>query len=159
MGSMGKGGGFGGSGMPDMGKNKGSLDDRETLNGTTSEGTKNPTRSDTDESKSLGLNVQGTSASTIEGETSEMPGGFNGSYSGQSSDEADTTLSDNPDSTDSSENKNRPSRDNMQIPGGHYNFNINGKSNTASSSANWIWLAVSVLILGAGIIIAKVYKN
>lgn len=46
-----------------------------------------------------------------------------------------------------------------EMPGGNFNFNMNVMGNTASSSTNWIWLAVSVLILGAGLIIAKLYKH
>jgi hypothetical protein len=47
----------------------------------------------------------------------------------------------------------------MQMPVGGFNINMNGMDNTASSSTNWIWLAVSVLILGAGLIIAKLYTH
>jgi hypothetical protein len=45
----------------------------------------------------------------------------------------------------------------MQMPGG--DFNMNGMGNPASSRTNLIWLVVSVLILGVGLIIAKAYKH
>lgn len=81
---------------------------------------------------------------------SQMPGGFNGSFSDQS----EMTLSENAAGTESWGSGNQ----NMKMPGGDINFNGNSMGNTASSSTNWIWIAVSVLILGAGLIIAKVYK-
>ena len=90
---------------------------------------------------------------------SEMQGGFGGMFPGQSSGEAETTSSDNSENTDSANNSYRPSRDNMQMPGGNWGSGMNSTSNTAGSSANWIWLAVSVLILGAGLLIAKLYKH
>ncbi|MGI6743169.1 MAG: CotH kinase family protein [Eubacteriales bacterium] len=90
---------------------------------------------------------------------SQMQDGFSGMFPGGSSDGTETTPSDNSGNTDSADNSNRPSRDNMQIPGGDFNFNMNNTGNTASSSANLIWLSVSVLILGAGLIVAKVYKH
>ena len=90
---------------------------------------------------------------------SQMQGRFNGNFPSQSSDGAETTPSDHSDSTDSKGNNSRPSRDNMQIPGGNFNFNRNGVSYTDSNNSNWIWLVVSLLILGAGITIAKVYKH
>ncbi len=58
-----------------------------------------------------------------------------------------------------SENSNRPSRDNMQMPEGNFNPNKNSMGKEASSSTNGIWLAVSVLILGAGLILVKYYER
>lgn len=92
-------------------------------------------------------------------DSSQRPRGFNGSFPGRTSDGAETTPPDNSDSTAPSGSNNRPSRNNVQIPGGNFNFNMNGMGNTDSSSTNGIWLAVSVLILGAGLVIAKVYKH
>ena len=101
----------------------------------------------------------------------EMPEGFSGMFPGQSSDNGessygeettpseDSSSSDNSESVGSKENSNRPSRGNMQMPSGDFNFNRNNDmSNVASNSTNWIWLAVSVLILGAGLVVAKLYK-
>ena len=90
---------------------------------------------------------------------SQMPGDFGGMFPGQSSDETGTTLSDNSGNTDSANNSNRPSRDNMQMPGGNWGLGMNGMGNAVQSSTNLIWLAVSILILGAGLLIAKLYKR
>jgi len=90
---------------------------------------------------------------------SQMPGDFGGMFPGGSSDGTETTPSDNLGNTDSTDNSNRPSRDNMQIPGGNWGSNTNGMGTTTSSGTNLIWLAVSILILGAGLLIAKLYKR
>ena len=90
---------------------------------------------------------------------SQMPGDFSGMFTGQSSDEKGTTPSDNSGNTDSANNSNRPSRDNMQMPSGNWGSGINDMGNAALSSTNWIWLAVSVLMLGVGLLIAKLYKH
>ncbi|MGN1027242.1 MAG: hypothetical protein ACI4P4_12665, partial [Faecousia sp.] len=87
---------------------------------------------------------------------SQIPGGFPGqSYGGTET--APSGDSGTPGNAGSSENGDRPSGGNIQMPGG--DFNTNGMSNAASNSSGWIWLAVSVLILGAGLIIAKLYKH
>ena len=90
---------------------------------------------------------------------SGMQGGFGDMFPGQSSGEAGTTSSDNSENTDSANNSNRPSRDNMQMPGGNWGSGMNGMGNTAGGSTNLIWLAVSVLVLGVGLLIAKLYKH
>jgi len=90
---------------------------------------------------------------------SQIPGGLGGMFPGESSNGTENTPTDNSGNNDSTGTGNRPSRDNMQMPGGDFNFNMNGMGNAASSSTNWIWLAVSVLILGVGLLIAKLYKR
>jgi len=165
MGSM--GGGFGGGGMPGRDRNKGNFGGRSSSDSTTS------TKPNADESTSASMNSQGTSAFAAESmpqnsgmpampegfDPSQMQGGFGGMFPGGASDETGTTPSDNSDNTDSTDNSNRPSRDNMQMPGGNFNPNMNNMGNAASSSTNFIWFAVSVLILGAGLLIAKLYKR
>ena len=165
MGSM--GGGFGGGGMPGRDSNKGNFGGRNSSDSTTS------TKPNADESTSASMNSQGTSASAAESmpqnsgmpampegfDPSQMQGGFGGMFPGGASDETGTTPSDNSDNTDSTDNSNRLSRDNMQMPGGNFNPNMNNMGNAASSSTNFIWFAVSVLILGAGLLIAKLYKR
>ncbi len=89
---------------------------------------------------------------------SAMQGGFSGMFPGESSDASDTTASDNSANTDSANNSNRPSRDNMQIPGGSWGSGMNGMGNTVQGNTNLIWLAVSVAVLGAALIVAKVYR-
>lgn len=60
---------------------------------------------------------------------------------------------------DSANNNNYPSRDNVQMPGGNWASGMNGMGNTAQGSTNLILLAVSVVVLGVGLIIAKLYKH
>jgi len=90
---------------------------------------------------------------------SQMQGGFGGMFPGQSVDGTETAPSDNQGNTDSANGSNRPSRDNMQMPGGNWGSGINGMGNTTQSSTNLIWLAVSVVVLGVGLIVAKLYKH
>ena len=88
----------------------------------------------------------------------ELPEGFDpssmfgGSIPGQSSDKNDS------DSTNdsSSNSSNRPSRDNMQIPSG--DFNMNGMGNRTKGISSWGWIGISVLVLGMGLLIAKMYR-
>ena len=54
---------------------------------------------------------------------------------------------------------NRPSRDNVQIPSGNWGSNMNGISNTNFTLSAWGWIAVSVIVLGLGLIIAKLYRK
>lgn len=71
----------------------------------------------------------------------------------------ETTPSNNSGDTDSARNNNRPSRDNMQISGGDFNFNMDSMGTATSSNTNWIWIAVSVLVLSAGLLLVKLYKK
>ena len=89
---------------------------------------------------------------------SQMQGGFGGMFPGQSSGGAETTPSDRSDNS-STENTNRPSRDNMQMPSGNFVPNMNSAGNAASGITNLVLLAVSVLILGMGLLIVKLYKR
>lgn len=77
----------------------------------------------------------------------------------QSFNEAETKSSEDSGSADGTENNNRPSGDNMQRPGGNFNPNMNDVSNSTSSEIGRIWLIISVLILGIGLVIAKLYKQ
>ena len=106
---------------------------------------------------------------------SQMPSDFGGMFSGwgsagsESSDDAGNTeatdgtdAADGTESTDNTEATDgsaRPSRDNMQMPNGSWGSGMSGISNAASGNTDWIWLVVSVLILGAGLLIAKLYKR
>lgn len=152
MGSMSMGGGFRGGDMQGMNGNKGSFGGLGPSDNT------DATKSDASENSSSGLNTQRTFATTSEGmpQNGEMPEGFPGQSTGRTETipSVDSGTSDN---TGSSGNGNRPSGSNMQMPGG--NFDMNGMGNATSNSTNWIWIAVSVLILGAGLIIAKLYKH
>ena len=89
---------------------------------------------------------------------SQMMGGFSGGFPGQSSGEGSTDAGDSG-STASAQNSSRPSRDNMQMPDGNWNFSMNGGTGSAvSDGAAWMWILMSVLVLGAGLIIAKLYR-
>ena len=90
---------------------------------------------------------------------SQMQGDFEDMFGSQSSDRTETAPSNNSENTDSADNSNRPSRDNMQIPDGNWGSGMNGIGNTLQGASNLIWLAVSILILGAGLLIAKLYKK
>ncbi|MBR5468224.1 MAG: CotH kinase family protein [Firmicutes bacterium] len=83
----------------------------------------------------------------------QMPNGFGGMTQGQPSEE--TEKSDG----NAAENNGRPSRDNMQMPGGEFRPNMNGTSNTSSNKENMMWLGASAIILALGLIIAKLYKR
>ena len=93
-------------------------------------------------------------------DSSQLPEEFDGSFPGQSSDESQTAPPEDSDSSAPSENTEQfdsgssPSGGGMQIP----EFNMNGMGNTAEGSTEWLWLAVSVLVLGIGLVAAKRYK-
>ena len=95
---------------------------------------------------------------------SGMQGGFGGMFPGQSSGGKGAAPSENSDSTETSDrtkpsgNGNRPSGGNMQMPGGNWGSGMNGVGDSAQGNTGLLWLAVSVLILGAGLILAKLYK-
>ncbi|MBQ3200009.1 MAG: hypothetical protein IJB67_06545, partial [Firmicutes bacterium] len=91
-------------------------------------------------------------------EPPQMPDSFDGMFPGTDSDITTATPSDNQGNTNSTKNNNRPSSDNIQMPVESFNPGMNSTGNTASSNTNLIWLAVSVLILGVGLLIAKLYK-
>ena len=174
MGSMGGMGGFGG-GMPGRDANQKNFGERESSDGM------NSTQTYTDRNTSSGLNIQGTYAAGGRPQNGNMPEGFDPSQmggfagnmpegfdpsqmggtfpGGSSSEPEESTASDNKNNTDTAGDRNRPSGGNMQFPGGDFNFNGNGMGNTVSGNANWIWLVVSVLVLVAGLIVAKLYKR
>ena len=89
---------------------------------------------------------------------SQTPSDFDGMFPGESPNGTENTPTDNSGNNDSTGAGNRPSRDNMQMPGGNWGSNMNGMGSTASSNTNLIWIAISVLILGAGLLLAKLYK-
>ena len=86
-----------------------------------------------------------------------MGGGGGGSFEKPLS-ESGSASSDNSAKNGHPANANRPSRDNMQMPTENRGFDTNNTQNVFVSNPNLIWLAVSVLILGVGICVAKLYK-
>ena len=107
---------------------------------------------DADRNNFADTHVQGASASASEdipqnSEMSALPEGFDPSQ-----------IPGNQPSTNGRTEGIGSSGGNMQMPGGRFNPNRNDTGNTISSSSSLIWLAVSVLILAAGLIVAKIYR-
>ncbi len=90
---------------------------------------------------------------------SSLPGGFDGKFPGQSSGDgaADVPSVDAEGNGETAES--RPDGGSLQMPGGDGSFDRTGNSAPASDMAAWLWLAVSVAILGIGLIVAKKYKG
>ena len=90
---------------------------------------------------------------------SDIPEGFSGGLPGQSTD--DLTQPTQPGGSDSAGDADisRPSGGNMQMTGGDFSSDMNGSGSSSSDPTGWIWTAVSVPVLGAGIIIAKFYEH
>lgn len=72
-----------------------------------------------------------------------------------SPDRTKITPSDNRDGADPKGDSDRSFRDNMQMPEGDRGFHMKDMGNVASGSTDRIWLAASILILGAGLTVAK----
>lgn len=53
----------------------------------------------------------------------------------------------------------RPNGGNMRMPGGDFPFDMNGTNTHASNMTAWIWLAMSIVVLAIGLLIAKLYKH
>ena len=85
---------------------------------------------------------------------SQIPDDFGGMFPNESFDDEKNTSSDSNEG-----NTGRPSDSNNKTFGGSWGSNMNGMGNSASSGTDLIWLAVSVLILGAGLLVAKLYKK
>lgn len=148
MGSM--GGGFGG-GMPGMSGDRGGSGDRESTDGTTSATGELP------ESFDPSAMQGGFGGELPEGfDPSAMQGGFGGNFFGQSSDGMESAPSD---SSDSSKNSGRPSRGEMQMPGVDMSFNASGMGGYTSGGDNVGVLVMSLLILGAGLLVARRFRR
>lgn len=89
---------------------------------------------------------------------SDMQGGFGGNFPSQSSGgENDDVPSD--DTENNGENAgNRPDGGNMQMPGGNVSFDMNENNAPTFDMTAWILLAVSVVVLAVGLIVAKKYR-
>ncbi len=137
MGTMGKGGGFGG-GMPEMFRNK------DAFNGQLPDMGEMPESFD----------------------PSQIPGGNSEQFPGPL-DQIDSAGGSLPGGLEftkpggiPSGGALPPSRDNMPMPGSgpDPNFGINNMEFNVSAASSWIWIAVSVTILCVGLIITKMYK-
>jgi len=94
---------------------------------------------------------------------SQLPGNFNGnipgSPSGGSSDGTETTpLGDSGSTGTDASGSNRPSGGNMQMPSGDFSFSMNSTGTLSQNTSGWIWIAVSAVILGVGLAVAKIYR-
>ena len=188
MGSMGGKGGFGGMPDRESGKgnfgNRGSSDgttssnpnaNKNTSSGVNAQGTSASVPEGMPQNDGMPTMPEGFDPSQMQGgfggqmpnigelpegfDPSQIPGGFGGMFPSESSTGTENTPTDNSDNNDSTGTGNRPSRDNMQMPGGNWSPNMNGMGNAASSNTNLIWIAVSVLVLVAGLVVAKLYKR
>lgn len=135
MGSMKMGGGFG-DGMSDMPWNKDGFSGQMPSMGEMPEGF-DP------------FQIPGGNSEQIPGSLEQIDSA-NNLYGDSESTEQDSNTSDE---------TIRPSRDNMLMPGGDFKFGMSDMKTTASNTSSWIWTAVFVLILCAGLVIAKVYKH
>ncbi len=88
-------------------------------------------------------------------DASQLPEDLADMFAGQASEETVTPSPESSEDTATAEDS-RPSREGMQTPGG--DFDMGGTTGAASDRSVLIWLAVSVLILGVGLLIAKKYK-
>ena len=146
MGSM--GGGFGGGGMSNRDSNKESFGNR----GSSDTASPLPDDSNAKQPVQSGTMPQGFDSSWIQGD-------FGGAFPSQPADRTENAPAANWGNTDSTGTANRPSRDNVQIPSGNWGSNMNGISNTNFTLSAWGWIAVSVIVLGLGLIIAKLYRK
>lgn len=165
MGSM--GGGMGGRDMPGMPDNNGDSmpnvpNNKGNFNGSmpnSSDEQVPPTAEQSGESNmpgSPGEMPNGFDRSNLSDdfEPSNMQVGFGGDFSGQPSGDGNGNAESNGDDTG-----NRPNGGNMQTPGGDSSVDMNGNSAPTSDLTAWIWLAVSIVVLAIGLLIAKIYKH
>lgn len=89
------------------------------------------------------------------GSSTDAPGTFPDQ---PSKDQAETTRPGSPDKAEG-DNISRSSGRNMQMPDGGYGFGVSGTAALPNDMAGWVWIAVSIIILGAGLITAKFFKD
>lgn len=135
MGTMNMGGGFGG-GMPDMPGTK------DGFNG---------------QMPNMGEMPEGF-------DPFQIPGGISGQMPEllEQGDSADDPKGDSEPTEGDSQMSGeiiRPSRDNLPMPGGEFNFGMSDMAIPSTNTSSWIWVAVSVLILCAGLVVAMTYKR
>lgn len=103
---------------------------------------------------------------------SNMQGGFDGNFPGQSSGDGNMDAPSDDTVSNGENGANRPSggdaqmpggdmqtpNGDMQMPGGDFSFDANENNAPASDMTAWIWIAVSIVVLAIGLIIAKIYR-
>ena len=90
---------------------------------------------------------------------SDLPDDFSGDFPGQPSGNPTETAPFGGSDTSGDAGTNRPSGGNRQTPDGDFPFGMNEANAPSSNPAGWIWIAVSAVILAAGLITAKKYKS
>ncbi len=163
MGSM--GGGMGGGDMPGMPDNKGDF------NGSMSDGADAqvaPTAKESGESNmpgSLGEMPDGFDPSNLPDgfNPSDMQGGVGGNFPGQSFGEGNGDMMPSGDTGANGANGangfDRPSDSNMKIPDGDFSFGVGDNTAPSTDMTAWIWIAISVAVLGIGLIAAKKFRG
>lgn len=84
---------------------------------------------------------------------SNLPDDFDGNFPSRSSD-----IQSADDSGEDADND-RTYVKNIQAQDGDFSFDMNGSNFQAENMTAWIWIAVSVIALAVGLIVAKVYKG
>ena len=161
MGSMGGKGGFGGD-RPGGDRNKESFGGRDPSDGSTA-----PTSESTPQNGGMPAMPEGFDPSRMQGgfggqmpNMGEMPEGFDPSQMPNGSEQSqfptqsaeETAVSPTDSGSESPATGNRPAED-ARMPVGNF-----GTNNTQSNSTDMIWLAVSFVVLGVGLLIAKAYR-
>lgn len=90
---------------------------------------------------------------------SDLPDDFSGDFPGQPSGNPTETAPFGGSDTSGDAGTNRPPGGNRQTPDGDFPFGMNEANAPSSDPAGWIWIAVSAVILAAGLITAKKYKS
>lgn len=157
MGSMGGGmGGFGGDmpSMPDSeGDFNGSMPDAD--------GTFDRSENKSDSNEGSDSTIPGGFPSEMSDDfdSSDMHGGFSGNFPAQPSGGGNANAPSGDAESNGENGENRPDGGNMQMPGGDFPFDMNGTNAPASNMTAWIWLAMSIVVLAIGLLIAKLYKH
>ena len=161
MGSMGGGmGGFGGDmpSMPDSeGDFNGSMPDAD---GTFDRSENKSDRTD-EQATTSNEGSDSTIPSGIPGEIPDDfdPSNMNGGFPGQPSGDGNANAPSGDTESNGENGENRPDGGNMQMPDGDFPFDMNGTNTPASNMTAWIWLAMSIVVLAIGLLIAKLYKH
>ncbi len=160
MGSMGGGmGGFGGNmtNLPDKGKSDTSMpnDFDAQVSRTADESGENGLPNSFPGEMPGGFDPSANLPDNFD--PSNQPGGGGGNFPGSSPDNGDMPPDDF--GANGESGNNRPSGGDMQMPDGNPSFDTNENHAPATDVTAWIRIAVSVAILGIGLIVAKKYKG
>lgn len=157
MGSMGGGmGGFGGD-MPSMPDSEGDFNgSMPDVDGTFD---RSENKSDSNEGSDSTIPGGFPGEMSDDFDSSDMHGGFSGNFPAQPSGGGNANAPSGDAESNGENGENRPDGGNMQMPGGDFPFDMNGTNTPASNMTAWIWLAMSIVVLAIGLLIAKLYKH